>query len=368
MARARSVRNEVSERLASIGKVAKRFEAWRPGTEVLTKVTAQKTIFPGINRATRVGGWPNQRIALIHGPSSHGKTSLVHGIGLSYLLGGHFYLFVDAEYTSPEDWLRKLMLGQVDNPGFLALRPKSYEQTREAVSNAAKMIVEAKKSGELPADVACFVAVDSIRKLMPENLFAKLAKDEGGLDGANGRGAMMKAALNAQWMDELTPLAAHCNLSIAIIAREMEKAASQPWEDDFKVAGGKALEFESSLICRVVRSGYVYKGADKARVVVGERHAVRITKTKVAAKDGKLTETFFHTSNGVLVPEGFDRARDLVELGKELGIIEVSGSWLSYSGERIGNGDHAAVERLASDTALFAELESKMIVGEGEVV
>lgn len=345
-------------------------DAWRPGTEVLTKVTAQKTIFPGINRATRVGGWPNQRIALIHGPSSHGKTSFVHGLGLSYLLGGHFYLFIDAEFTTPEDWVRKLMLAQADNPGFLALRPKSYEQTREAVSNAAKMISDAKLAGDLPPDVACFVAVDSIRKLMPEKLFEKLAKDEGGLDGASGRGAMMKAALNAQWMDELVPLSHYCNLSVAIIAREMEQAvpSNQPWLPDFKVAGGKALEFESSIVARVMRSGYVYDGPKEKKRVIGERHAVNITKTKVAAKEGRTTETFFHTSNGVLVPEGFDRARDVVEMGKDLGIITVSGSWLSYNGARIGNGEHAAVKRLTEDAALFDEIESKFAIGEGEVV
>ncbi len=368
MARVRSVRSEVGDRLAALGKVAARMEAWRPGTEVLTRVTAQKTIFPAINRDTKVGGWPNQRIALVHGPSGDGKTSFLHGIGLSYLMGGHFYLFVDAEYTSPEDWLRKLMAQQADSPGFRALRPTSYEQTTEAVRDAAHAIVDAKKAGDLPPDVACFIVIDSIRKLVPEKLFKALSEDKGGIDGMNGRAAMMKAALNAQWLDELVPLAHHCNLSIAIIAREMEKAATQPWEDDFKIAGGKALVFESSLVCRVQRSNYVYQGADKDRVVVGERHVVRITKTKVAATEGKSTDSFFHTSNGVLVPEGFDRARDVVELGKQLGIIEVRGSSMMYGGQKLGQGDHQAVKRLTADTALFDEIESKLVVGEGEVV
>lgn len=368
MARTKSMRADVTDRLAAIGKVAGKMEAWRPGTEVLTRVTAQKTIFPAINRDTHVGGWPNQRITLVHGPSGHGKTSLLHGIGLSYLKGGHFYLFIDAEYTSPETWLRTLMLEQADNPGFRALRPTSYEQTTEAVRDAARMIVDAKKAGDLPPDVACFIVVDSIRKLVPEKLMKQLLKDEGGIDGASGRAAMMKAALNAQWLDELVPLAHHANLSIAIIAREMEQAATQPWEDDFKVAGGKALVFESSLVARVTRSGFVYQGEGKERVAVGERHAVRITKTKVAASDGKSTDSFFHTSNGKLVPEGFDRARDVIELGKRLGVIETRGSTLMYGATKLGQGDHQAVKKLTADEALFGEIESKLEAGEGEVV
>ncbi len=368
MARVKSVRADASERLAQLSKVAGKMEAWRPGTEVLTRVTAQKTIFPAINRDTQVGGWPNQRIALIHGPSGHGKTSLLHGIGLSYLMGGHFYLFVDAEYTSPEDWLRKLMAQHADHPGFRALRPTSYEQTTEAVRDAAHAIVEAKQSGDLPPDVACFIVIDSIRKLVPEKLMKALEKDEGGIDGMSGRAAMMKAALNAQWLDELVPLAHHCNLSIAIIAREMEKAALHPWEDDFKIAGGKALVFESSLVARVMRSGYVYRGEGKDRQAIGERHSVKITKTKVAASEGKSTDSFFHTSNGLWVPEGFDRARDVVELGKQLGVLETKGSTIMYGGKKIGAGDHAAVKYLAAEPDLFEEIESKLMPGEGEVV
>ena len=364
MARTKSTRSEVSDRLAQLTKVAGKMTAWRPGTEVLTRVTSQKTIFPAINRDTQVGGWPNQRIALIHGMSGHGKTSFVHGIGLSYLMGGHFYLFVDAEYTSPEEWLRKLMAEHADHPGFRALRPTSYEQTTEAVRDAARAIVDAKKSGDLPPDVACFIVVDSIRKLVPEKLMKALEKDEGGIDGMSGRAAMMKAALNAQWLDELVPLAHHCNLSIAIIAREMEKAATQPWEDDFKIAGGKALVFESSLVARVMRSGYVYRGEGKDREALGERHSVRITKTKVAASDGKSTDSFFHTSNGKLVPEGFDRARDIVELGKQLGILTTRGSSIAWGDVKLGQGDHQAVKRLSDDKELFARIEEALVTGE----
>ncbi len=368
MARTKSTRSEVSDRLAQLGKVAGKMEAWRPGTEVLTRVTSQKTIFPAINRDTQVGGWPNQRIALIHGPSGHGKTSLLHGIGLSYLMGGHFYLFVDAEYTSPEDWLRKLMAQHADHPGFRALRPTSYEQTTEAVRDAAHAIVDAKKAGDLPPDVACFIVIDSIRKLVPEKLMKALEKDEGGIDGMSGRAAMAKAALNAQWLDELVPLAHHSNLSVAIIAREMEKAATQPWEDNFKVAGGQALVFESSIVARVTRSNYVYRGEGKDRVALGERHDVRITKTKVSASDGRSIDSFFHTSNGKLVPEGFDRARDVVELGKRLAVLETRGSSIMYGDVKLGQGDHQAVKRLTEDQDLFDEIESKLMPGEGEVV
>ncbi len=126
--------------------------------------------------------------------------------------------------------------------------------------------------------------------------------------------------------------------------------------------------FESSLVARVMRSGYVYRGEGKDRQAIGERHQVRITKTKVAASEGKSTDSFFHTSNGLWVPEGFDRARDVVELGKQLGVLETRGSSIMYGGQKIGAGDHAAVKRLAEDAALFDEIESKLMPGEGEVV
>ncbi len=331
-------RAEATNRIEQLAKVAGKFEHWLPATEVLTRVEAQPTIFCQLNRATRVGGWPNRRIAIVHGPSNEGKTALCLGLGLSYLLGGNFFFHVDAEFTTPTDWIEKLMGEQAKNPAFRALRPRTYEQTSKAVREIPQVMQEAKDAGELDAAVSGLIVVDSLQKLVSERLVKKLEEDEGGVDGADGRAAMMRAALNSQWMNELVPLAFHANLSIVLITRESEKTKSHPWDEDFKVLGGKAVYFDSSLAVRVVRAGWVKDGTGQDAEIVGERHHVRVRKTKVGEKDDKGSDCYFHTSNGKGSPFGFDRARDVFEVASELKIVERSGAWYSLDGERIGQG------------------------------
>jgi recombination protein RecA len=352
------------ERLNSLYNVSKRVKGFQPAMEVLTKVRAHPTIFPLYDRATGVGGHPIERITLIHGPSNMGKTAFTHGLGLSFLRAGNFYSYIDAEFTSPEDWLRTLMKKFADHPGFLAKRPKSYEDTVDSVREFVNTIGEAREKGELESDTTALVVVDSIRKLVPEGLLKKLLKGDGGLDGASGRGAMMKAALNAQWLDELVPLLYHTKTALVFIAREYDTTpdvykAVEPGEGkDYKVGGGKGLVFESSIVGRVTRT-WVKDGTGESSQVVGERHCVEITKTKVSGKQHKIEKGYFHTSNGLLVPAGFDRARDVLELALDAGVVQQSGSWFSFDGERIGNGTSAAVKLLTANEALLDTIEGE---------
>lgn len=369
-----SERTKAAKGLDGMAKVAARFEGFRPATEVLTEVRAVETIFPQLNRATGVGGWPIQRISLIHGPSANGKTTLLHGLNLSFLIAGHFAGLVDAELTTPEAWLVQLMAEHSKNPAFVAQRPRSYEETVIATRNFATTIADAKAKGEIPAEVAGIVGVDSIRKLVPEKLLEKIIKEQGGIDGASGRAAMMKAALNAQWLDELAPLAYHAGLAIVFIAREAENPNAKPWEPDFKIGGGKALIYDSSLVARVMLSEYVKVGSKPrqgeadTRKVIGEQHLVRITKSKVAGKDGKVTDCYFHTSNGNESEAGFDRARDVFELCARLKILELTGSWYSLGKLKLGNGELKTVAKIREDKALMADLESRFAPGEGEII
>lgn len=353
------------DRLGQLAAVAEKFKGWRPAAEVLTRVQAQPTIFPQLNRKLRIGGWPLQRFALVHGPSSMGKTTLVHGLGLSFLNGGHFYGYIDAEFTTPETWLAKLMATQSTHPGFVAKRPKSYEDTVEAVREFAESISAARESGKLDKETTALLVVDSIRKLVPEKLMEKIAKGDGGVDGASGRAAMMRAALNAQWLDELIPMLYHANMTLIFIAREAENPNASPWEEQFKVGGGKALVYDSSLVCRVTRAAWVKEGTGDAAKVVGERHRVEIRKTKVAGKEGKTAEAFFHTSNGVITPTGFDRARDVFDMATDLGVIEKSGAWYSFNGERF-QGESGTVRALNANPDMLASVEANCEPGEGE--
>lgn len=350
-------------RLNALAGVAAKFKSWRPASEVLTKVLAHPTIFPGVDKATGVGGWPIQRVTLVHGPSNHGKTQFVHGLGLSFLRAGNFYAYVDAEYTTPVTWLASLMSGFETNPAFVAQRPKSYEETVEGVRELANNISKARKAGDLDEDVTGLVVVDSIRKLVPEKLLEKILKGEGGNDGASGRGAMMKAALNSQWMDELVPLLYHSNLGMVIISREsevqQEKGSIKLNEPgagfDYKVGGGKGLIYESSLVARITRSWVKDGQKDEARIV-GERHKVSITKTKISGKQDKVIDGFFHTSNGVITPEGFDVARDIFELAVEAKVIEQAGAWYHWNGYK-WQGEAAALRAMSADQAVRDTLE-----------
>ncbi len=103
------------------------------------------------------------------------------------------------------------------------------------------------------------------------------------------------------------------------------------------------------MVVRVERAGWVQYGEGKDKKVYGERHRVTIKKTKVAGKDDKVAVGYFHSSNGTLTPEGFDHARDLLELGLRLEVIDKSGSWYSFEGERIAAGEHNAVVQLTDN-------------------
>lgn len=351
-------------RLKKLASVASRFKAWRPAVEVLTAVRSHSTIFPQFDRATRVGGYPLQRFGVTHGPSAHGKTQFVIGVGCSFLETDDYFAYVDAEYTTAQDWVQKLMGKYATHPRFLALRPHSFEKTVLAVREVLEGVAADRDAGKEPPERTVFVAVDSIRKLVPERLMEKLAKGEGGVDGASGRAAQYRAALNAQWLDELTPLLYHTNTSMMFVSRETEDQ-----EGLVKVGGGVGLIYDASLVCRVQRASWVKEGSGDDARVIGEQHRVRITKSKVAGKEGKFTDSYFHTSNGALFPEGFDRARDVVQLAGQLGLIDINGSWYSWEGRRLGQGINKTLANLRADQDTLTRLENKvrsMEVTDGE--
>lgn len=359
---------DTRDRLQRMQSVASKFGAWRPAAEVLTHVRAVPTSFIQIDRATQVGGWPIERVATVHGPSNHGKTSLCHGIGLSFLRAGHFYAFVDAEYTTPERWLRELMGQHAAHPGFVAMRPESFEQTVDAVRQFAETLEETRARGELDADTTGIVVVDSIRKLIPERLLDKIMKEgaegkKGSVDGMSGRGAMYKAALQSQWMDELVPLLARTKTGMIVITREADDpnadARDMMFDNAWKVQGSKSLVYDASLVVRVTRESWVKEGPKDDQTIVGERHLARIWKTKVGGKDeGKHADAYFHTSNGHGAPIGFDPARDVFELALALGIIEQAGSWYSVHGKRLGAGEAKAIHTLR--TGMLDEVEQEV--------
>ncbi len=377
--------SETRDRLGAMAAIAARMKGNRPAREVLTRVRGVRTIFPQLDAATGIGCVPIQRIIVIHGPSNHGKTLGGIGLGKSFLLGSHFFKLVDAEHTTPIDWCAQmgLPIDPAKDPraiGFSAIRPASYEETVDVIQSWAESIGNAKARGELPPDVTGLVLVDSLKKLTPKALLQRLLKegadDEGekrsggrprskrGLDGMNGAAARYKAALNNQWMDSLVPLLAQTGTAVALIAREYERQDDGDdfltRDEDYVIGGGRGVVFDSSLRMRIVLEGEIWEGEGSARRTLGQRHRIEIRKTKIAKKTDRVPVAHFHTSNGALVPEGFDTQRDLLELAQEMGLVEESGARYRFGRREIGHGRQAAVTRLHRDPDLFADLDARV--------
>lgn len=354
-----------------MSNVAGRFKDWRPRAEVIRNVEAVPTIFPQYDDVTGVGGQPISRFTLVHGPSNEGKTEFALGLGYSFLRAGHFFGLADAERTTTDKWVRSLMGEVADHPGFQALPIKTYEQVRDSVRHYCDTIASAREKGDLPHDMTGLVVIDSIRKLVPKKLWEELAKLQGdekkatkgkkrgapkGIDGFGGRAGQMKAALNAAWVDELIPLLADTRMSMVVIARETKDGDADPWvgDKDWKVGGGSALFYEASLDVRITR-GWT---KDSDGRILGERHKLEIWKTKIAGKQTKVPIGHFHTSNGTLTPAGFDMARDLIELGLDLEVLELAGSWIKWPEHgNIGQGVDRSVVALYKNPELLSALD-----------
>jgi hypothetical protein len=173
-------------------------------------VSSVPTIFPQFDVATRVRGYPIQRVVMIHGPSNMGKTTFMLGLGRSFLERGHFYFHVDAEMTTPEPWVQENLGAMADSPKFKAIRPHSFEETADAVRTAAEQLSKLRASGQISEDTVALFGIDSLQKLVPKDLLKKLLdpklnKDKN-IDPMKGRGGMFQAALNTAWMRELIPL------------------------------------------------------------------------------------------------------------------------------------------------------------------
>ncbi len=152
-------------------------------------------------------------------------------------------------------------------------------------------------------------------------------------------------------MKELVPLLDHAGATFVPIAREMEDPHADEWAKKFgtayKIGGGADLIYDSSFGVRIDRAGWTYEGSKESKKVVGERHRATIWKTKVGGKDGRFSVAYFHSSNGVLVPFGFDRARDVLDLAARLGVVACSAGRYTFEGEVVGHGENQAVVRLA---------------------
>lgn len=334
-------------------------KGWKPAHEVFDRIKAVRTIFPGFNRATRVGGLPVRRFTTIHGPTHGGKTAFAIGLLKSFADAGHLTALIDAEHATPQEFLVELMDDLKRYPNFMGQRPANYEQTIDAVDAFLEV---ASKRTEKDPDACSIVVVDSINKLVPKGELAKILK-EGASQLAKGHQGRDRARLNQGWLDHLVARLGSANCAFVMIVQERDgEKAMMGFRDAFELKGGKGIGYDSSLLCRVSK-GYrlLEKPSDKKSPIVGFGHKVRIWKSKVGHMEGHYTDGAFHLSNGKASPPGFDLARDAIEVGVDLGVLKSSGSWLSWKPKRSKKawrwqGPTRASIKLSKDRGLLDKL------------
>ena len=119
---------------------------------------------------------------------------------------------------------------------------------------------------------------------------------------------------------------------------------------DWKLTGGKAVNFDASMRIRIVLAGKVYDGSGDDASIVGERHLAEIHKTKVAGKVEHVEKSYFHTTL-----DGFDRARDVLRLAEDLGVVDKAGAWYSFGDRRLAQGEAQFARKATPE--LLDELE-----------
>src|SRR5579883_2063870 len=292
--------------------------------DVLVPVNVIPSGCLSIDAALGVGGFPRGRVIEIYGPESGGKTTLtLHVIAEAQKLGGQA-AFIDAEHALDPVYARKL---GVDVDNLLVSQPDHGEQALEIAETLIR-------SGGV--DV---VVVDSVAALVP--------KAE--LEGEMGDPSMgLQARLMSQALRKLTAIVSKSKTCLIFINQIREKIGVM-FGNPETTTGGRALKFYSSVRLDIRRIQAI-KDGDR---VVGSRTRAKIVKNKVAAP-------FREAEFDILYGEGISSEGDLLDLGVDKGIIEKSGTWLSFGGERMGQGRENARVFLKENKDIRGKLENAL--------
>ncbi|HXA82695.1 MAG TPA: recombinase RecA [Methylomirabilota bacterium] len=292
--------------------------------DVLVPVNVIPSGCLSIDAALGVGGFPRGRVIEIYGPESGGKTTMtLHVIAEAQKLGGQA-AFIDAEHALDPIYARKL---GVDVDNLLVSQPDHGEQALEIAETLIR-------SGGVD-----IVVVDSVAALVP--------KAE--LEGEMGDPQMgLQARLMSQALRKLTAIVSKSKTCLIFINQIREKIGVM-FGNPETTTGGRALKFYASM--RVdIRRIQAIKDGDR---VVGSRTRAKVVKNKVAAP-------FREAEFDILYGEGISREGDLIDLGVDKGVLEKSGTWLSYGGERMGQGRENARNFLKENKDIRDKLENAL--------
>jgi recombination protein RecA len=290
----------------------------------------------GLDIALGIGGYPRGRIVEIYGPESSGKTTLtLHAIAEVQKAGG-VAAFIDAEHALDPAYARKL---GVKTDELLVSQPDYGEQALEI----ADMLV---RSGAVD-----LVVIDSVAALVPK---AEIEGDMG--DSHVG----LQARLMSQALRKLTATVSRSN-SLLIFINQIRMKIGVMFGSPETTTGGNALKFYASLRLDIRRIGAIKESAaaaGKDPAVVGNRTRVKVVKNKMAPP-------FREVEFDILYGLGISRVGDVVDLGSELGIIEKSGAWFSFGGERIGQGRENAKAYLEQHPDAMDKVEAMILAKHG---
>src|SRR5246500_1899172 len=292
--------------------------------DVLVPVSVIPTGCLSLDAALGVGGFPRGRVVEVYGPESGGKTTMtLHVIAEAQKLGGTA-AFIDAEHALDPVYARKL---GVDVDNLLVSQPDNGEQALEIAETLIR-------SGGV--DV---VVVDSVAALVPK---AELEGDMG--DPQMG----LQARLMSQALRKLTAIVSKSRTCLIFINQIREKIGVM-FGNPETTTGGRALKFYASIRLDIRRVQAIKEG-DR---VVGSRTRGKVVKNKVAAP-------FREAEFDILYGEGISREGDLIDLGVDKGLLEKSGTWISFGGERMGQGRENARVFLKENKDIRDKLETAL--------
>lgn len=274
--------------------------------------------------ALGVGGYPRGRVIEIYGPESSGKTTVaLHAIAEVQAAGGQA-AFIDAEHALDPIYAQKL---GVNIDELLLSQPDTGEQALEI----AEALV---RSGAID-----IVVVDSVAALVPK------AEIEGEMGDSH---IGLQARLMSQALRKLSGVINKSN-TLAVFINQIREKVGVMFGNPEVTPGGRALKFYSSVRLEVRRGEAIKQGTD----IVGNKTRIRVVKNKVAPP--------FRTAEvDIMYGEGISREGEIIDIGAELEVLQKSGSWYSYEGERLGQGRENSKQFLKENPDIRAEIANKI--------
>jgi len=310
--------------LAQIERAFGKGSIMKLGQREALEIEAISTGSLGLDIALGIGGLPKGRIVEIYGPESSGKTTLaLHVVAEAQKKGGAC-AFIDAEHALDPAYARKL---GVDIENLLISQPDAGEQALEIADTLVR-------SGAI--DV---LVIDSVAALVPR---AELEGEMG--DALPG----LQARLMSQALRKLTASISKSN-TLVIFINQIRMKIGVMFGSPETTTGGNALKFYASVRLDIRRIGALKNGDD----VVGNATRVKVVKNKVAPP-------FKVIEFDIMYGEGVSKTGELIDLGEKAGVVEKSGSWFSYDGQRIGQGRENAKKYLREHPEVAEAIEKKV--------